>query len=134
MVRYLHPADHHPVRIRKVSKIFSRELDFKDIKFPVKIRGIHKIEKNCIGISIFGYENKEKYLIYVSKKCCEEEHVHLLLIEKEDKGNYVLIKDFNTSMYDYLLHRERKYCLQAFIKAEILKCHINDCFKINGKR
>ena len=41
-------------------------------------------------------------------------------------------------MYDYRLHRERKhflrYCLQAFKKAEKLKCHIKDCFKINGKQ
>ena len=45
----------------KVDKDFARELDFKDIKFPVKIRDIHKIEKtNSITISSFGYEKKEK--------------------------------------------------------------------------
>ena len=40
-------------------------------------------------------------------------------------------------MYDNSLHRGRKqfcrYCLHAFIAEEILKCHIKDCFKINGK-
>ena len=56
----MHPADHNPTRIRKVDKDFARELDFKDIKFPVKIGNIHKIGKNnCIGFSVFGYENKE---------------------------------------------------------------------------
>ena len=46
--------------------IFEKELDFKDTKFPVKIRDLYKIAKNnCIGI--FGYKNKHKYLIYVSK-------------------------------------------------------------------
>ena len=45
LVRYLYPADHHPTRIRKVDKEFARELDFKDIKLPVKIRDIQKIEK-----------------------------------------------------------------------------------------
>ena len=45
------------------------------------IRDIHKIEKkNSIGIGFFGWENKEKYLIYMSKKCCEEKHIDLLLI------------------------------------------------------
>ena len=39
---------------------FVTELDFKDIKFPVKIRDIHKIEKNnLIGISVLGYEDKK---------------------------------------------------------------------------
>ena len=27
-----------------------------------------------------------------------------------------------------------RYCLQAVSTEEVLKCHINDCFKINGKQ
>ena len=61
LVRYLHPADHHPARTITVDKDSARKLDFKGIKFPVKIRDIHKIKKkNCISINIFSYENKEK--------------------------------------------------------------------------
>ena len=41
-------------------------------------------------------------------------------------------------MYDHKLHRGRKhfccYCLQAFSTEKILKCDINDCFKINVKQ
>ena len=81
LVRYLNSADHHPARIPKDNKDFAKTLDFKDINFPVKIRDIHKNKsKNSIGISVFGYENKEKYPIYLSTKCCEERHVDLLLI------------------------------------------------------
>ena len=69
-VRYLNLSDLNPRRITKGDKDFAKKLDFKDIKFPVKIRDIHKIEKNnSIGIKVFGYENKEKHPIYVSKKC-----------------------------------------------------------------
>ena len=65
----LNPADHHPARITKADKDFAKTLGFKDIKFPVKIRDIHKIEnKNSIDISVFGHENKAKYPIYISKK------------------------------------------------------------------
>ena len=68
MARYLHPADHHPARIRKTGKLYEDELDFKDVKFPVKVRNIRKIEKkNFIDISVFGSRNKKKYPIYVSK-------------------------------------------------------------------
>ena len=35
---------------------------------------------------MFGYENKEKYPIYVSKQCCEEKHVDLLLIGEGEKN------------------------------------------------
>ena len=68
LIRYLNPADHNPRRIVKGDKNFAKRLGFKDIKFLVKTRGTHKIEKmNSIGISVFGHENKEKYAIYVSK-------------------------------------------------------------------
>ena len=38
IVRYLHPADHHSTRIRKIDEVLPDELDFEDIKLPVKIR------------------------------------------------------------------------------------------------
>ena len=79
LVRYLNPVDHHPAKITKPDKDRTKTLDFKDINFPVKIRDTHKIErKNLIDIRNVAYENKEKYRIYVSKKCCEEKHVCLL--------------------------------------------------------
>ena len=67
--RYLHPADHHPGRIRKIGEILADELDFKDLKCPVKIKDIHKIEKKkSIGISVSGYGNKKKTSnLYIKK-------------------------------------------------------------------
>ena len=69
--RYLNSADHHPARITKDDKDFTKKLDSKDIKFPVKIRDIQK-RKNSIGISVFSFENKKKHPIYVSKKCLKK--------------------------------------------------------------
>ena len=58
----------------------------KDIEFSVKVRDIQKLEKkNSIGINVFGYENKEKYPINVSKKCCWEKYVDSLLIGEGEK-------------------------------------------------
>ena len=85
--RYLNPADHHPARITKGDKGFAKSLDFKDMNFPVKIRDIHKIENyNSINISVFGYENEEKYPIYASKKCCKGKNVALSLIAEGEKN------------------------------------------------
>ena len=102
-------------------------------KFPVKTRDIYKIEKKeFYWHSIFGYENKEKFPIYISIKCCDEKHVDLLLIRDKGKRYYILIKDFNTFMYDHALHHGRKricsHCLQAFSSDEILECHIKDFY------
>ena len=56
------------------------------MKFQVKMREIHKIgKKNSIDISVFSFEDKEKHPTYVTKKCCEEKHVELPLIEKKGK-------------------------------------------------
>ena len=65
-------------------------------------------------------------------------HADLLLIRVEGKRNYALIKDFNTFMHDYTLHPGRRhfccYCLQAFSTEKLLKSHVNECIKINGKQ
>ena len=127
IVRFLNPTDHNPRSITKADKDFTKKNDFKEIKFPVKTKDIHKTAKqNSISISVSGYENKEKYPIYVSKKCREEKYVDLLLTGEEgERHYYVLIKDLNTFMYDHTLHYRRKhfccYCLQAFSTEEILK-------------
>ena len=66
LVKYLNPTDHNLRRITKADKDFAKKHDFKDIKFPVKIRDTLEIEKkDSFGISVFGYENREEYLIYV---------------------------------------------------------------------
>ena len=52
LVRYLYPEDHHPARITKADKDFARVLYLKDIRLPVKIRDIYKIEKtNSIALA-----------------------------------------------------------------------------------
>ena len=52
----------------------------------------------------------------------------------EGKKHYVLINDFYRFIYDHSLKHFCRYCLHAFIREEILKHHIKDGFKINGKQ
>ena len=72
------------------------------------------------------------------KKMVRRKHVDLLLVGEEGKRHYVLIKDFNTFMYNDTLHRGRthfcRYCLQASSTEEIVKHHIKGCFKMIGKQ
>ena len=105
---YLHPAEDNLRKITKADKDFAKKHDFEDIKFQSKLETFTKLQKNFfINISIFRYENKEKYPIYVSKKCFEETHVDLLLKGEKGKMHYVFIMDFNTSFYNHSLHRGR---------------------------
>ena len=85
-VRYLNPADHHPVRITKADKDFAIKLDFEDIKLPVKVRDIHKIEKNySIAISVFSCEITKMCQKNVSKKFCEEKKCLFIINRRKKK-------------------------------------------------
>ena len=66
----------------------------------------------------------------------EEKHFDLLFIGEERKCflskiliHHVWLNIALRKNYCYCYH----YCLQVFSKEEILKCHVKDCFKINGK-
>ena len=65
-------------------------------------------------------------------------HKYVLLIEEEDKWLYVLIKDFNTFMYDHILHRGKNIFAvidyKLLVQKKMLKFHVKDCFKTNGKQ
>ena len=86
---------------------------------------------------LFGYEDGQPFPIKISKETFEDQ-LNLLLITKDEKKHYVLIKDFNAFMYNQSKHKERKHfcmnCLQCFSSKEVLDAHRKDCIVINGKQ
>ena len=53
LVRHLSSEDCNPKRNTKADKDFSKKIDFKDTKFLVKVRDIHKIEKKNSTALVF---------------------------------------------------------------------------------
>ena len=84
---------------------------------------------------MFGYENGQPFPIHISKEVFKDQ-MNLLLITKDEKKHYVLIKDFNSFMYNQTKHKNKKhfcmYCLQCFSSERILASHVNNCLTING--
>ena len=81
----------NPKRIAKAAKDFTIKLDFKNKKFPLQIRDIHKIGKrNSIENRSFVYQ--EKHATHVPKKCYKEKQVDVLLVGKKGKRHYVFSK------------------------------------------
>ena len=69
---------------------------------------------------------------FVYQKMHWRKQVNLFLTGEEGRRHCVLIKHFNTFMYDYTLHRGKKhfcFCLQSFATEEKLKRHIKNYFK-----
>ena len=137
-IRHLNPQDKDPQRIKKTDKQYIEKLDYSNIEFPVTVKQINKIEKqNNICINLFGYEEKQKFPIYISKEKYQD-HMELLLITEGENKHYVLIKDFNKFMFNQTKHEHRKhfcmYCLQCFSREDVLTEHKNNCISINGKQ
>ena len=135
-IRHLNPQDKDPQRIKKSDKQHVDKLNYTGIEFPVSTKQYNKIEKqNEININVFGYENKQPYLIYVSKEKYDD-HMNLLYITENENKHYVLIKDFNAFMYNQTKHKESKHfcmhCLQCFSSERVLYNHKDNCIKING--
>ena len=124
-IRHLNPQDKDPQRIKKTDKQYVGKLDYSNIEFPVGVKHYNKIEKqNSINISVFGYEDKQPYPIYVSKEKYED-HMELLLVTENENKHYVLIKDFNRFMFNQTKHEHRKhFCihfLQCFSSDRVLR-------------
>ena len=64
--------------------------------------------------------------------------MELLLINKDKKNHYVLVKNFNKFMFDQTKHNCKKhfcmYCLQCFSREDVLAEHVKNCLSINGKQ
>ena len=98
----LHLADRNLIRIIKADKDFTKWYDFKDIK-------LRKLKKRIpSAVVLFWLCRQGKTSNLCIWKCFEEKHVDLLLSREEGKRHYVLIKDFNTFMYNHTLHHGRK--------------------------
>ena len=137
-IRHLNPQNKNPQRITKTDKNFIKQLDYSNIEFPVTVKQINKIEKqNNIRINLFGYEEKQKFPIYISQEKFQD-HMELLLINKDEKNHYVLVKNFNKFMFDQTKHNCKKhfcmYCLQCFSREDVLAEHVKNCLSINGKQ
>ena len=87
LVWYLNPADDNRRSITKADKNFAKRPDFKDIKFPVKIRDIHKIEKKIpSALAFLIMKIKKNIQSLCIKTCC------LLLIGEGEKNIMLLSK------------------------------------------
>ena len=137
-IRHLLPQKNNPQRIKKCDKKYVEKLDYSGIEFPVHVKQYNKIEKqNNIRVNVFGYEEKQRYPIYLSKEKFDS-CLNLLLITEGEVKHYCLLKDFDKFMHNQTKYDGRKhfcmYCLQCLSSKERLEKHKVDCVEINGKQ
>lgn len=126
----LHPVQKHSDRISKY-KDYVKELKFRNITFPVKMKDILVFEKqNEISVNVFGYEKEEIFPLHITKTKYKR-HVNLLMISNSKNSHYCWIKDLNRLLFDQKTCKNRHYycpyCLHGFTKEKLLEEHYPCC-------
>ena len=128
----LYPAtgknrDRHTCYIKYIDVI-----NMGNVKFPVKIKYIRKIEKlNHLSIFVYEWNDDENCAIPIKHGAGFGTEIDLLYISNGENGHYLLIKDFNSFMrYRTKYHNSMFYCkrcLYGFAKSTSLMEHSERC-------
>lgn len=134
----LYPIKSNPHRVTNYKK-YSKNLNFNGIQFPVDIKQIMKFEKQntSISINVYGFNGKEnKITVLHLTESVKQNHIHLLLITKDNKNHYCWIKHLSRLLSSQTSSNgHRKYfcdrCLNYFMKKEYLSSHRVICTELN---
>ncbi|RVE46550.1 hypothetical protein evm_008785 [Chilo suppressalis] len=135
----LYPVESHVDRTSSYIRN-QNKLNFKNIRFPVKLKDIVKVESNNnISINVFGLEYSEEFKrnnivgpLYFTKNR-KEKHINLLYITNGTNGHYCYIKNMSRLISRQLSSDHHQIflcdgCLVYFTSNERLKQHQqNDC-------
>ena len=135
ILRYLHPKEIHAERITDLKK-YENELNFEDIKFPVKLKDIAKFEKqnpNLPRIGVFSVNEDNKINPLRLKKTDCKNSIDLFLHSDGERQHYSLIKNFSKLVRSQITKDTTrkilicKRCFCHYTKEELLEKHINYC-------
>ena len=126
VLAHLHPVDHadNANRVSKYKR-FQNELNTAELNFPVSLASIDQFEDaNDLAINVYGYNNDLHPLRCTSKRNSPHPIVNLLLLTKDNRQHYCLIRDLNRLLGDQTRHNGRKFfcafCLMHYSTQERL--------------
>ena len=125
------PEKAHLENVSKHLKTVCESLGLNDIKTPVNVQDLPKIETQFnISINLFSHMNSDIYPIRVTQSVAEK-HVDLLITSNSETNHYVWIKNFNKLCFKVTKYEGKKYfckyCIQYFTSEERLQKHVIDC-------
>ena len=134
VLRALNPTKDHPGRIDKKLKEKENTLNMEGIEYPVSLKDIDKFEKQnpSIFITVFGYEDKNVYVLRNSENTNREHNVIHLLIKEKGVNHYCLVKNLSRLLSSQVSkHDGKKYfcmrCLNPFNNQKALDKHEEYC-------
>lgn len=137
ILAHIHPAKNNPQRVSNYIS-YQKELNMKDIKYPVQISDIPRFEnQNNIAVNVIGYEANNFFPIHISKHRNKSIEIDLLYITRDGNEHYCYIKNL-----DRLLSRTTclgtaykfcRYCLQGFTSKKVLTKHLKYCSQYDAQ-
>lgn len=130
----LFPVDVHAERLSNYVQHF-KKLNFIGINFPVEINQISKFENLnpaiSINVYIYNHESQKIETLRVTN-IVKTNHIHLLLISKDNRLHYCWIKNLSRLLSLQSSKNEHQFffcdrCLNYFMKKERLEKHSIDC-------
>ena len=127
----IYPQGKHADRLTKYQRY---KWNDEGISYPVSICDIPKLEKfNNISVNVYMRTPLIGYTNHYTSKYNFEKKIDLLLISKNGKSHYILIKDFNKLMSHVTKNEKKKFfckrCFNFKYSEEELKDHEFYCNK-----
>ena len=106
VTRALHPVYNHPPRISKILKMQAEKLNWEGIEFAMKVKDIHKFEKNNeINVNVFSYDDETKKVLTLRlSKAKNEVCINLFLYDE----HYSVVKDLSRLISTQLSKKKQK--------------------------
>lgn len=122
IISYLYPSKHHTNRV-SVYPHYSRLFNISGMSFPPTFADIKWFEKNNphVSVNIYGLESNNTVTGPLYKTSQRKiQHVNLLLLNKDGKNHFCLIKNFAKLVHNQLSkHKSKIYlCDECFIYFE----------------
>ena len=128
LARSQNPVEFHPERITPKLREQAEKLNWEGCKFPMAVDKIKLFESRNpqISVNVFGWGSGVFPLKVVREE--KECHVDLLLLKKDFKSHFVLVKNFSRLLSSQVARNghERffcKRCLNSFPRVESLQKH-----------
>ena len=127
IARASNPVEIHPERITPQLREQAEELNWEGCKFPMAVNKIKLFESRNphISVNCFGWNGSVFPLKIVREE--KEIHVDLLLLKKEFKAHFVLVKNFSRFLSSQVSRNGQRFfckrCLNSFPRVESLEKH-----------
>lgn len=125
----------------KDKEVADIDLDYNGVSFPVSVDDIPRIEEqNDIQVHVFSYNYEKDAVspIYTPAPNGEKEILRLLLLERDDKKHFLLIKDMSRVLSRKSKHESKNfmcnYCLRVCSSKERLEKHYKECLTKNDRK